>query len=140
MKNIITLLILFGLFSCSTNDGELIVDSPEAKNTLKAELKLSESDVAKEIHYWIQHDSSSTAFFKTDSSTIGGIIDRFEMTPDTSYMYVWIPENSPAWFGPSIDKSNKQYKTWIKEYSDYKMFLQANEQFDRCFFAKLKWQ
>ena len=139
MKKIIILVILFGLFSCSSNNEGLIVDSPEAKNTLKAELKLSESAVAKEIHYWMQHDSSSTAFFKTDSTTILGIIDGFQMVQDTSFKYIWIPDNSPAWFAPSIDKSDKRYKTWIKEYSDSKMFIQTNEQYDDCFYARLKW-
>lgn len=128
------------MLSCSTNNGELTVDSIQAKNALTSELNLSERDIAKEIHYWQQYDSSSTAFFKTDSMTIARIIGRFQMKPDTSYKYIWIPENSPGWFGPSIDPKDKRNKTWIKEYPKRKIFLQTNELNNHCFYANLKWK
>ena len=140
MKKLITLTILLSILSCSTNNGELKVDSTEAKNALTSELNLSELDIAKEIHYWQQYDSSSTAFFKTDSMTIARIINRFQMIPDTSYEYIWIPDNSPGWFAPSIDKSDKRFKTWIKEYSNKKLFIQTNELNNHCFYANLKWE
>lgn len=139
MKYIITLTLLLSVLSCSTNNGELKIDSSKAKNALKTELKLEEKDVAKEIHYWQQYDSSSTASFKTDSSTIARVIKRFRMKPDTSFKYLWIPEESPGWFGPSIDKSDKRFNTWIKEYSDRKLFIQTNEFNNQCFYANLKW-
>ena len=62
------------------------------------------------------------------------------MEPDTIRKYIMIPENSPGWFGPSIDPADRRNKTWIKVHSDRKIFLQINEEQNECFFANIKWK
>ncbi len=61
------------------------------------------------------------------------------MRPDTIGKYLMIPESSPGWFGPSIDREDRLNKTWIKAHSDRKIFLQINEEQNECFFASIKW-
>jgi hypothetical protein len=138
MKYSILLTLLFFTLSCHQTNKEFEIDSPEAIARLNSDLKLTKIDIAKEINYWLDIDSSAVAYFKTDSTTILRVIKRLQMEHDTIQNYIWIPENSPGWFRPSIDPDRKKNNTWIKIHSDKKIFLQLNEEQNECFFANIK--
>jgi uncharacterized lipoprotein YajG len=66
LKHLILIVAILIVASCSQPRKEFAIDSSESKAALKADLELTEADVTKEVHYWLEDDSSSVAYFKTD--------------------------------------------------------------------------
>jgi hypothetical protein len=135
---LIIISILFFTISCYRNR-EFEVNSPEAVSRLRTELQFLDLDKVEDIHFWIENDSSWVARFKTDSSTVSRIKNRLEMKLDSVVKYIWIPEDSPSWFAPSIDPKDQRQQTFIKELANRKIFVQFKEFEGLCYFANLKW-
>lgn len=67
---------------------------------------------------------------------VARVIDRLNMTLDTTGKYIWIPEESPNWFAPPLGAENKPF---IKESPGKKEFLYFDKESGICYYAILNW-
>lgn len=133
VKIVISILILFGIYSCNLNFEEE-KNLRETKARLKRQLMLKNEDTISELKYF-KNRKGYVYSFKTNSSVIEKVIKQLHMNIDTTGKYIWIPEESPSWFSPSLD-----YKeTYIKYNSNRKEFLQFDKNQKIYYYANLNW-
>ncbi len=128
-KNILILLILFEISSCNLNFGiikDFEKNSEEANLRLKTQLRLKKQESISDLNYFMDEtgiDPYYVARFETNCELIEKVVERLNMTIDTTGIYIWIPEESPSWFTPLIDYKSNEFPTYILEKPGRKEFL-----------------
>lgn len=84
-------------------------------------------------------DPYYVARFKADSTLIKKIIKGLNMKIDTNFMQVWIPEESPSWFSPSIDYQNNVFPTFVVEKSGKREVLYYDENQNIAYYYNCSW-
>ncbi|CAM1345433.1 hypothetical protein [Tenacibaculum amylolyticum] len=133
VKIVIYLLILCVINSCNLSfEKEKRLREVQAK--LKTQLILNNEDKVYELKYF-KSNKGNIYSFKANSNILEKVIKQLHMTIDSTGKYIWIPEESPNWFSPSLD----YIKTYITDKPNRKEFLQFDEDQNIYYYANLSW-
>ena len=144
-KKILTILILVIISSCTLNFGKVKdfeKNSEEANLRLKTQLEIGNVEIISDLNYFMDEtgiDPYYLASFKTNNKLVTKIVERLNMTIYKEGVFIWIPENSPSWFAPSIDYKNNEFPTYILEKPGRKEFLYFDRNNKVCFYANFSW-
>ena len=144
-KIILIILVLVLTSSCNLHFGkpkDFEKNSEEANLRLKTQLRLENEESISDLNYFMDEtgiDPYYVASFKTNYELIKKVVQRLNMTIDTTGKYIWIPEESPSWFAPPIDYKNNEFPTYILEKPGKKEFLYFNQITKICYYGNLSW-